>query len=412
MNKSFFKKQKLSLVTAAISGFIFSFLLLSCSSQSVAPTSAVPAVSTEYGFSKITGRGVEPVTLVDQGDGKAWPAIHRGEVKALDIGATHLKMAVIGDTGCRIKEFKGGGVYQNCKAASEWPLAKISEVIAKENYDFLLHVGDYYYREPCTSENCKQYTERSGPSWHSWEQDFYKPAEVLFKKSPILFVRGNHEDCKRGFQGWAPLSFKEKDFSAACEQYEGFDLVQFKDLVLVNFDNSDFEDKKPLTAEQEKLWLDRLIELKNQLKKISGKKEIWLLVHKPLYAYLPPQSEDSNTKSDQIKPIVPQFLGLIKKAGLEPLLDIAVSGHIHAQEVTYFADGKPQIVVGNTATALDVMGKTIKRKDLYIPTATDKDFGYALFERIGFKKWNWTFKNVDGATVLSCKFAHKKFKCK
>lgn len=354
---------------------------------------------------KITEKGIESISLEDKGE--VWPAILREPVKTFNASAGNLKIAFIGDTGCRLKEFNDRGEYQNCNDSDLWPFAKISRVIAKEKYDFLVHVGDYFYREKCSNKLfCDKYTNTSGPNWKSWWEDFYKPAAPLLEKSPILFVRGNHEDCKRGFQGWAPLSFKQKDFLDACESYEGFQIIDFSDLIFVNFDNSDFEDKKKLKPEEEKLWSERLSKLKEKLDKHKGK-EIWLIVHKPLHAFL-----KQNQGGGEISAIPSQFKDLVKKVGLEAIVDVVVSGHIHAQEVTYFAENKTQIIVGHTATLLDPIEHIVKRKDFYSTTATHKDFGYLIAERKSFKKWNLEFKNVNGANVLNCQLDNKKFSCK
>lgn len=355
---------------------------------------------------KITADGLAEVRLTN-GRGM-WPNLERKPAQVFKPHVKTLKMAIIGDTGCRLKEYKDQGEYQNCHDPDLWPMAKISEVIAKDNYDFLVHVGDYYYREKCTNKLfCDKYTDTTGPTWQSWWADFYKPATPLFKKTPILFVRGNHEDCSRGFQGWAALSFKEKEFSQGCEAYEGFQILEWDDLIFINFDNSDFEDKKALKPLQEKMWLERLTELKEALSKRAVGKEVWFLTHKPLFAYLPPDKGDG-----KITPITSQFKDLVKKSGLESFIDVAVSGHIHSQQVTYFAEGRPQIISGNAGSKLDAMESAVKRPDFYTMTVTHKDFGYALVERLGFKKWKWLFKNVKGETSLTCDFANKKFTCK
>jgi hypothetical protein len=56
------------------------------------------------------------------------------------------RIAVIGDTGCRLK----GSAVQACNDPQQWPFRLIAEVVAQLNPDLVIHVGDYHYREtPC-----------------------------------------------------------------------------------------------------------------------------------------------------------------------------------------------------------------------------------------------------------------------
>jgi hypothetical protein len=69
-------------------------------------------------------------------------------------------VAVLGDTGCRLKAAKGdnaaavhdtdeadeieeGGKFQDCNNTDDWPFAPMSATIAKAKPDVVVHVGDY-----------------------------------------------------------------------------------------------------------------------------------------------------------------------------------------------------------------------------------------------------------------------------
>jgi hypothetical protein len=60
------------------------------------------------------------------------------------------RVAVIGDTGCRLKGF----YVQACNDPEQWPFRLIADVVAQMKPDLVIHVGDYHYREtPCPAGN-------------------------------------------------------------------------------------------------------------------------------------------------------------------------------------------------------------------------------------------------------------------
>ena len=67
----------------------------------------------------------------------------------------------------------------------------------------MLHVGDYHYRENACPDNV---TGCQGSPWSygfdAWEADLFRPGASLMHAAPWIMVRGNHEECLRGGQGW------------------------------------------------------------------------------------------------------------------------------------------------------------------------------------------------------------------
>jgi len=53
------------------------------------------------------------------------------------------KIALIGDTGCRLKAM----VLQGCNALQSWPFRLVADDVAEIAPDLILHVGDLIYRE-------------------------------------------------------------------------------------------------------------------------------------------------------------------------------------------------------------------------------------------------------------------------
>ena len=106
---------------------------------------------------------------------------------------------MIGDTGCRLK----GDLTQDCNDVRRWPFPLVAERAAARHPDLVIHVGDYYYREsPCPKNNAGCAGSPHGDQWTSWNADLFSPVAPLLKAAPWIFVRGNHEQCGRGADGW------------------------------------------------------------------------------------------------------------------------------------------------------------------------------------------------------------------
>ena len=117
-------------------------------------------------------------------------------------------VAVIGDTGCRLKADKDAdhddeGTFQDCDSKSAWPFSTLAKNVAKRKPQLLVHVGDYIYREsPCPKgdKGCKG--SPYGDNWDTWKADFFKPAAPLLAAAPWIATRGNHEICARAGDGF------------------------------------------------------------------------------------------------------------------------------------------------------------------------------------------------------------------
>jgi Calcineurin-like phosphoesterase len=129
------------------------------------------------------------------------------------------RILVIGDTGCRMS---GTGSQEDCNSPQTFPLAYLASVEAALRPDLVIHVGDYFYRDtnctgvldsatspPTLSSTCatpgSTDYEPWGDNWQSWHGDVFGPAKPLLDAAPWVMVRGNHESCGRGSQGWYTL---------------------------------------------------------------------------------------------------------------------------------------------------------------------------------------------------------------
>lgn len=113
------------------------------------------------------------------------------------------RIAVIGDTGCRLKQVDG---FQACNDPQQWPFARIARSLAEYHPDLILDVGDYLYREePCPAGDAGCAGSPWGQNWDTWAADFFTPAAPALAAAPWVFVRGDHESCARAGGGVVPL---------------------------------------------------------------------------------------------------------------------------------------------------------------------------------------------------------------
>lgn len=98
------------------------------------------------------------------------------------LNGTPKRVAVIGDTGCRLET---PDAYQACDDTTSWPFATIAQQIAAWQPDLVIHVGDYLYRQdPCPDGDTGCAGSPTGDTWASWNADFFAPAAPLLSAAP------------------------------------------------------------------------------------------------------------------------------------------------------------------------------------------------------------------------------------
>jgi predicted phosphodiesterase len=282
------------------------------------------------------------------------------------------KIVVIGDTGCRIKVAAPTPQVQACNDPAKWPFLDVVKTAAAEKPDLVIHVGDYYYREsPCpeNSPGCKG--SPSGDHWASWDADFFAPADPLLKAAPWVFVRGNHELCSRGGQGWFKI-LDPHPYNNACVDVTPAYLIKLGKTELAVLDSANAD------VTPEKLTELKLLPMENA----------WVLTHRPVFD---PFSKYSSKNS------------------LSDAVNLTLAGHIHVfQALT--SDGKhtPQVIAGNAGTALDNPSEVPTDKH----RITLGGFGYlTLVRNKSGDKWKVIEHNAKGKAVLTCTLTEKKLKC-
>ncbi len=270
--------------------------------------------------------------------------------KTLKIPRDYRKILLIGDTGCRLK-----GLYsQDCKI--EWPFAQVAVLAAQHNPDLVIHLGDYLYRELCTSAEC--ISENTGDKWQAWRDDFFLPVGELLSSAPWIMTRGNHETCKRGGNGW----FSFFDYRKKCYKYtRPYSIDLSPDLRLIVADSGE-ANLSP--------------EVVNKVNDMAYGKRSWLITHRPFWV------DRLNGIDYESKPSV-----------LASTITTILSGHIHILQLSE-VDGKVQVISGNGGSALYPVEK-------FSPHNTKGGFGFIVLEKKEDNNWQLNSFDLENKITAS-----------
>ncbi len=338
--------------------------------------------------------------------------------KQIRLPKTPDRIAVVGDTGCRVK----GGQIQACNDPSLWPFQRVSEQVAKLKPDLIVHVGDYLYRESVCPAMVPGCNGPHGDNWEAWNADFFQPAQAALSAAPWVFARGNHEDCGRSFRGWfyyldprpyeklarttdsrsapksaeVPLSSGGAEsrpvlaFEESCREYTEPYVAQSGTLRLGVLDSASTKDLPNAEPKQIPIY-------SKQLRELSGRAD-WLVDHHPFWGYTVNKGAVSPTEltlGPAWEDAKPQGIGMV------------LSGHVHLFEFLALEDGRPnQLIAGDSGTELDV-GFTFDRSGSSVNGARVKagdvsmSFGLTKIER-GKSGWTLSLLNAAGTTMIAC----------
>jgi Calcineurin-like phosphoesterase len=302
------------------------------------------------------------------------------------------RIVVLGDTGCRLK----GSYVQACNDPQQWPFRLIAEVIAHMKPDLVIHVGDYHYREtPCPAGNAGCAGSPFGDTWSVWRADFFAPADTLLKAAPWVFVRGNHEECQRGGQGWSrTLDPDPFDAEKGCNGGARPFAVRLPGLTLAVMDVA--------SAQEEKLDEAQAQAYREQYRSLAevAVGPIWILQHRPIWSpggvVAGQLVGDNKTLAAAATGVIPDNVTLI------------LSGHHHMFQVLGYQSSLPvQIVSGHGGDYLnqgflgDPAGWIINGVTVKGGLNTTGIFGFSMLEK---QDGGWRLTNYDklGLALKSC----------
>lgn len=318
--------------------------------------------------------------------------------QTIQIPSVVQKVVLMGDTGCRVKHNEKGGLIQDCSNEKAWPFKQLSRSAYGENADVVIHVGDYHYREACADkEKCKKFADTITYEYPAWKADFLEPAQELLSSKPFVFVRGNHEDCRRAYAGYDKI-LNPIDNEKCIENHEN-QYTQIGDLLIVNFDMASVDDK-PLDEKSDsyKSLVKRYNEAYEYIKKSSAK-EVWIVTHKPVWGMSPYEGK--------ITPVNVNLQKIVERKPLPRQVTLTIAGHIHDFQLV--KQSRPiQLVVGQSGSALDPAPQVENQKfkmpsgyEIFSPTISGTQFGYVVLEKAD-KGWIAKVKNVEGKTEHTC----------
>ncbi len=339
--------------------------------------------------------GAREVKWGDQALPTVHPEIHR--------------IVLLGDTGCRLK---APFLYQACNDSDKWPLARLAISAAREKPDLVIHVGDYHYREsPCIRPACMP--SPSGYGWDAWQADFFSPVQPLLEAAPWVFVRGNHESCKRAGQGWFrlldPYPFDAQqdctpDTARDKDVTEPYAVSLGPDRQLIVFDSAAVSEKPPGQGDAQVLEYARQFEEVARL--ASRKPDNWLVMHHPVlgYGYLPVLGYEKGN------PVLAAALEMEHYAGLfPPGIQFTLDGHVHTFELSRFPAPVPvNLITGFGGALLEEPFPKRTPSDFQpvegvnlLESQSTQQFGYTVLEEHS-GRWTLYEKDVQGNLRRTC----------
>lgn len=355
-----------------------------------------PAVQADGRMLAMTPRtpvpeGFRPVCEVTIPAGTQSARLYAGQTLALPHGEPQ-RIAVIGDTGCRIK----GKEIQNCNTG--WPFEDVAKSAAQANPQLVIHVGDYLYREdPCPAEAAKLCGgSPHGDNWDTWNADFFKPAAKLLAAAPWALSRGNHEDCGRAWRGWFYYLDARPWNNGACQATPPPVEIQLGAFQLIEFDSSA---AKSASAEQVRAYAAQLVSL--------HAKDAWLVDHHPFWAvYGKPLRNETEVLQRAWDQAQPQGINMV------------LSGHTHVFELLGYGPSRPlQIVAGDAGTRLDTsIPRHVNGAEIYgemvQQSENEDEFGYTLLSKSA-TGWTLSLRSPSAKKeTLHCQIRDRTADCK
>lgn len=308
------------------------------------------------------------------------------------------KIALVGDTGCRIHAL----IAQDCNSIEAWPFRLGAEAAAGHAPDLVIHLGDLLYREaPCPFWRQGCAGSPYGDKWPAWNADFFMPARALLDAAPWVFVRGNHENCGRGSNGWRRLVDAFPYDAGDCLTTNAPFSVELGGLTLVVLDATDADDRFA-NLQKAKFYKAQLA----GAARVDG--PVWFAFHKPIFTSIRRSGEategDNKTLVEAARDAIP------------PNVQAILSGHLHTFQVaSYVQDYPAQIVAGHggnldSSAPKDFDGLVINGVAVEIGRSTPAVFGFAVMER-GADEWLITNYDVHGMALAKCHLRGRKLAC-
>lgn len=337
------------------------------------------------------------------------------------------RVLILADTGCRMK--KADNAWQACSDADAWPFAKLAATAAAMNPDLVLHIGDYHYREnACPSDVAGCQGSPWGYGWDTWEADLFKPAATLLAKAPWVMVRGNHEECARGGQGWFRF-LDTKPFSAArsCDDPANDGTANYSEPYAVAlgtgsqvivFDSAKVGKAALKPSDAQFAIYQKQFQSVATLAAKPGMSSTLFTNHHPILAFAPVAGSTPAPGN----PALQSAMASLNATAYYPAgVHVALHGHVHDfQAINFSSDHPAALVSGNGGDNLDVAlpdplpaGNTPAPGAVIDKISHHASFGFVMMERRAAPASGWTFKaySVAGKLMATCQQTGRQLSC-
>lgn len=303
------------------------------------------------------------------------------------------RFIVIGDTGCEASFFDKRFVKQECSDPNSWPFKKVADKVVEATPDFIIHMGDYSYRNKYDTQ--EDAIKNKSLQWFFYKQDFFEPASDMLRSAPMLFIRGNHDKCDLMGDAWF-LFLDSENYKEECLKKSSTYTLKINDLNFMVFDSSETPSGTEYSAESLKKYKSYFA---SDIKNLKGK--AWLLIHHPVIG-LKELAHDEPFYHKVPTPII--YNSFLKDYSKK--LPISISGHFHLMaDIKRNSDGLEQFIVGNSGTFIHQAKRpsyTYITKDNERVQARVKS-GYLQFDRESKNEWKVTAYSLDGEELYVTK---------
>ncbi|NRA04185.1 MAG: metallophosphoesterase [Myxococcales bacterium] len=376
--------------------------------------------------------------------GTRW--IEVGGRKLRPVSRNPQRIAVIGDTGCRMK----AGIhlddgFQDCRDPNAWQFAEVAQRVAEWQPDLIIQLGDYIYREQKCPDGCSLCQGlvflSPGVRMRIWNEEFFNPAQPMLEAAPLVLVRGDHEKCSRAGRGYFRF-LDPQSLGQQCADFSAPYSLDFEGLQLIVMDTVQAEDTEQKLSPE--VVINRYArDFERAAELATGAS--WLLSHRPIWSLRPKRAlSRSEANGDPKENWVgeaaclnqqfPDAAGLTVESlnatvqaalhasnlngTLPSEVEVVLASHVHVSEVLSFSGGRPpEFTIGNGGTK---MLPTVTDGLLEVPidsqTATNATMLEAVHGFFGFTPhpsggWRAEVLDVRGETIASCSINDKQALC-
>ena len=336
------------------------------------------------------------------------------------------RIAVIGDSGCRMK--KSENAWQACNDAGAWPFAKVAATAAAMNPDLVLHLGDYQYREnACPPDMAGCQGSPWGYGWDTWQADLFTPAAPLLARAPWIVVRGNHEECARAGQGWhrfldtqpysARLSCDLAANDGAANQADPYAVALGGGTQLIVFDSSRAGNAVLRESDPRFAAYDKQLHTVAALAARPDVNTTIFASHHPVLAFDPVAGRAPKPGNRALQSVMQASHG---QAYYPAGVTLALHGHVHGfQAISFASDHPATIVAGNAGDKLDAaLPDSLPAGAAPAPgTIIDRmshhaSFGFLMMERpVGAMAWTFKAYTAAGKLLATCQQNGRRLLC-